>query len=225
MIFKNAARLTAVLLTAGAFAYAEEPPPAVKQHGCENCHRFEERADPPPNKAPDLFYAGDKFQKNWLKTFLQNPEVIRKAGYYNDPGFLLGKPVLSQPHIALPPEDANAIGDYLSTLKLPGLEGEAVDPEPLSKERQTEARIAFERNFGCSVCHQTITLAQKERGGISGPSLVNAGNRLQANWAFHWLKNPKKFQAKGRMPIYDLEDEDAILIAKYLMTLKKENLR
>ncbi len=31
-------------------------------------------------KAPDLFYAGTKFNRPWLVSWLQNPTIIRRAG-------------------------------------------------------------------------------------------------------------------------------------------------
>jgi len=39
------------------------------------------------------------------------------------------------------------------------------------------------------------------------------------------LKNPKAFLTRGRMPIYKLDGAAIVHIVKYLMTLKKENLR
>ncbi|MFQ5444530.1 MAG: hypothetical protein ACE5EK_07930, partial [Nitrospinales bacterium] len=65
----------------------------------------------------------------------------------------------------------------------------------------------------------------KVRGGISGPSLVDAGNRLQPDWIYNWLKTPRRFEPKGRMPILNLDDETAVLLTKFLETLKKENIR
>lgn len=220
--------ITFVLLFACTPAHAgspADPPPLVKQHGCDGCHRFSADTGPERKKAPDLFYAGDKFQETWLKEYLSKPVVIRKAGYITDPGFLLGKPVAAQTHVSLSREDANVMADYLLSLKMPGLAAGVVDKEVLSKEEKTKAKILFERNFGCSSCHESITLAKKVRGGISGPSLVDAGNRLQADWTFHRLTNPGKLEPKGRMPIFNLQEEEAISITKYLMTLKKENLR
>ena len=51
---------------------------------CASCHNL---AGPAPatfevvldRKAPDLFYAGSKFNRPWLVKWLQNPTVIRPA--------------------------------------------------------------------------------------------------------------------------------------------------
>ena len=70
-----------------------------------------------------------------------------------------------------------------------------------------------------------MNLAGKSRGGISGPSLIDAGNRLQASWVANWLKNPKMFSEKSRMPIYKMDDETRLRFTQFIMALKKENLR
>ena len=100
-----------------------------------------------------------------------------------------------------------------------------IDSKPLSKGQRARAKIRFERDYGCTACHQAINLAGKSRGGISGPSLVDAGNRLNADWIYRWLMNPRAYILKRRMPIYKLNPEEAAFMVKYIMTLKTENLR
>ena len=112
------------------------------------------------------------------------------------------------------------MADYLMTLSRPDLAQNKVDGAPLTKGSKVRIKILFERNYGCIACHEGINLAGQARGGISGPSLANAGNRLTANWVFNWLKTPGKFIAKGRMPFYNLDDESAIKLTKYIMSLK-----
>ena len=60
----------------------------------------------------------------------------------------------------------------------------------------------------------------KVRGGVSGPTLVNSGLRLKSDWIFHWLKTPEKFLSKGRMPVFDMGDETAIRITKYVLSIR-----
>ncbi|MEE9258254.1 MAG: hypothetical protein V3U37_01825, partial [Nitrospinaceae bacterium] len=112
--------------------------------------------------------------------------------------------------------------DYLMSLKLPGLETGNVDGPPLSKGQRAKLKILFERNYGCTACHEALNLAGMVRGGVSGPSLVNARERLKADWIFNWLKTPKKFLDRGRMPIFDFDDEMAALITRYILTIKQD---
>lgn len=197
-------------------------PSLVREKKCDECHRFSPSVSKDAGKGPDLFFAGNKFQKPWLIEYLQKPEVLRKTGYITDPGFLRESAV--SPHTMLSPKEAGAVADYLMTLKLPDL-SKAVDDEPLSKGSRARIRVLFERDYGCSACHEAINLAGKIRGGVSGPSLVDAGNRLTADWIFHWLKTPRTFLDKGRMPVFQLTDDATIEITKYIMTMKKENLK
>jgi len=55
--------------------------------------------------------------------------------------------------------------------------------------------------------------------------LINAGNRLQANWVAIWLKKPKTFSEKSRMPVYKMDNETRLRFTQFIMTLKNENLR
>lgn len=205
-------------------AGSDGPALAVKKN-CVQCHRFSPEDPEDRKKAPDLFYAGDKFQERWLREFLVQPTVLRQAGYITDPGFLKAKPATAGPHMSLSPEEAEVMSDYLLSLNISSLQTGKVDGAPLTKGKKARAKFVFERNYGCHSCHQTLNLAGKVRGGISGPSLVDAGNRLRPDWMFNWLKNPRRFEPKGRMPILNLDDETAVLLTQFLQTLKKENIR
>ena len=191
-----------------------------EKQGCSACHRFSAEESPEPHKAPDLFYAGDKFQKSWLEKFLQNPVVVRKAGTSTDPDFLMAGSTPAPPHPILSGKEAVAMVDYLMSLVLPNLTKGNVNDALLTKGSKVRIKILFERNYGCIACHEGINLAGQARGGISGPSLANAGNRLTADWIFNWLKTPNKFVARGRMPFNKLDDESAVKLTKYIMSLK-----
>ena len=190
----------------------------IDKKGCKDCHRFSSK-EKQTKEGPDLFYAGDKFHRNWLKEFLKSPVVIRKVVYIPEADHPSGKSEANQPHVALTKDESDRISDYLMTFRLPGLEIGKIDEEPLSKDERAQAKILFERNFGCISCHETLNLVGKVRGGVSGPSLVDSGLRLKPDWIFHWLKTPKKFLSKGRMPVFDLDEETASRITKYILSI------
>jgi len=50
--------------------------------------------------------------------------------------------------------------------------------------------------------------------------LVDSGLRLEPDWVFHWLKSPEKFLPRGRMPVFNLDDETAIRITKYVLSIR-----
>lgn len=192
----------------------------AEKHGCTGCHRFTQAGSEETQKGPDLFYAGNKFQKPWLEKFLQQPVVIRKSGYSADPGFLEGAPTVAEPHPSLPKQEARTMADYLMSLTLSGLTAVQADEASLTRAEKVRIKILFERDYGCIACHEGINLAGQPRGGVSGPSLAGAGNRLNADWVYHWLRTPRKFMTKSRMPLFDLDEETAGKLTQYIMTLK-----
>ena len=195
----------------------------IQEKKCSECHRLSK--DGNEKSGPDLFYAGNKFQASWLKQYLQNPMTIRIAGGTGDPGFLKGIQANSQKHPALSKKDAGQVTKELMALMLLELPEEVDLLEPLTKGQKAKLKYEFERTFSCISCHQSLNLAGKVRGGISGPSLVNAGNRLQASWVASWLKSPRTFSSKSRMPIYKMEDEARLRLTQFIATLKNENKR
>ena len=88
----------------------------LQNKDCGSCHRLENTDK--VSTGPDLHYAGNKFQPEWLKQFLQNPEVIRPAGVITDPGFLQGS--RKNPHPSFSEKDASSLADSLMALKVSG---------------------------------------------------------------------------------------------------------
>ena len=194
-------------------------PEEIGANGCRKCHRLSPK-EKKSNKGPDLFYAGDKFYNNWLYKFLQSPMVIREMNFLSGSYFLSEKANASEPHVALTKEGAKRVANFLMTLRLPNLEAGKVNDETLSKAESVRAKMLFEMSFGCISCHRALNLVGKVRGGVSGPSLVNSGLRLKPDWIFHWLKTPQKFKYKGRMPVFNLNEETATRLTKYILSIR-----
>lgn len=211
----------AILILSGLLLSANASAGILEDRNCGSCHRL--NTGETSLTAPDLHYAGNKFQPGWLKQFLKKPEVIRPAGFINDPEFLQGSTENRPVHPSFPEEDLNCLVESLMSLKIPG--STPAPTEPLSKGQQAKIKYQFERTFGCISCHQSLNLAGKVRGGISGPSLVNAGNRLQADWIADWLSSPETYLAKGRMPRYKMDPATLGQFTRFIMTLKKENIK
>ena len=196
----------------------------LEEKNCGSCHRLSVEDAEKNFTGPDLHFAGNKFQPDWLKQFLKNPGVIRPAGIITHPGFLQGSPE-NPPHPSFPEKEASTLANNLMDLKISGQPLEPVDMEPLSKEQRAKIKYKFERTFSCISCHQSLNLAEKVRGGLSGPSLVNAGNRLQADWIINWLKTPETYTAKGRMPRYKMDSVTQYQFSQFLMSLRNENIK
>ena len=214
-------KLLKTLILSGLLLSAPASAGVLADKNCGSCHRLKAEEIEKSFTGPDLHYSGNKFKPEWLKQFLINPEVIRPAGFVTNSGFLPKTDL--PPHASSSIEDANALTKELMTLKIST--PVPFNSEPLSKGLRAKIKYQFERTFGCISCHQSLNLAGKVRGGISGPSLVNAGNRLQADWVADWLKTPETYIAKSRMPSYKMEPATLEQFTRFLMTLKKENIK
>lgn len=217
----KAAWIGALLLIVGGWcAGATASPALIKEKQCDTCHRF--AITETEKSAPDLFFAGDKFQKKWLEHYLKQPEAIRLAGHTRDPGFLKGQPEFTGPHPALKPKEAREMTDYLMTLKILK-ESPPLELPVLSKGARMRVKILFERDYSCIACHQSYNLARQPRGGISGPSLIDAGRRLRPEWVYQWLKNPGQFITRGRMPHYTFDEETLRKMTQYVLSHTKDS--
>ena len=166
-------------------------------------------ADQLKKKGPELWYAGNKLKKEWMEKWLQDPAVIRPLEYNSiekkNPG---NHPKLSK-------AEADEVAEYLMTLT-----SKDVESGVIQANKNIQGKQAFEKKQACQACHQ-IEKTGKVIGGLVAPSLVKAGERLQGDWIYAYLKKPKVFKPVKRMPVYEgyLSDVDmkniAALIASF----------
>lgn len=163
-------------------------------------------ADQLKKKGPELWYAGNKFKKEWLEKWLQDPQPIRPLEYNSiekkNPG---NHPKLSK-------EEADELAEYLMTIISKDVEAGVVQAKS-----NPQGKLIFEKKQACNACHQ-IAKGSRIMGGLVGPSLVKAGERLQGDWIYAYLKKPKVFKPVKRMPIYEgyLNDVDMKNVAAYV---------
>ncbi|MFQ5561417.1 MAG: hypothetical protein ACE5FU_12665 [Nitrospinota bacterium] len=198
----------------------------VGEKKCAGCHNLTGPAvktvdDILKKKGPDLFFAGNKFKRNFLVSFLQNPPVIRPSGtvYVNNVHFNGFKDELKSPPkpcgSKLSLKEAGAVADYLLTLTLQK-SGKIYSPKPFSLAK---ARIIFEKNLACHGCHKIRGDKGDLEGGVSGPVLYNAGGRLKGEWVYSFLKNPQKWIPKIWMPAMPENEDHLQLITDYVMSM------
>ncbi len=173
-------------------------------------------------KGPDLYYAGLKFNRDWLVGWLQNPTTIR-------PGSMLpakyvkgadgkGPDTIDLSQVAAHPKlsaaDAALAADALMALKADGLvEKGAFKNEPVNASM---AAMLLSKLRGCTSCHA----AKPGSGGSSGPELYTAGDRLQPDFVVAYINDPHKFDPHVWMPRLGLKDADVQKLAGYLATFK-----
>jgi mono/diheme cytochrome c family protein len=195
---------------------------------CVACHAVTKPADAGvervlTRKGADLYYAGVKFNKDWLVTWLQNPTVIRQGGAMFANVVQAGAPGAPdtidqsklQPHPKLSAADAAAAVDALMALAPADLvtKGAFKNEAP----NASMAALLFNKLRGCASCHSAKTGA----GGVSGPELYTAGDRLQPDYVVEYIRDPQKFDPHVWMPKLDLTDADVQKLTAYVTTLKQ----
>ncbi len=217
-----AASLSAVFLIVGASSGSADPAAGklvFEAKGCGGCHYTEGPArektieDQLAKKGPELWYAGSKFQKAWLAGWLADPKPIRPLKFNSltedNPG---GHPVLAA-------ADAANMTDFLMSLTSDAVEAGVIKPKKNIKGKQI-----FIKKMPCSGCHQSPGRKGKISGGLSGPSLVGAGERLNPDWIYAYLKNPAVFKPVKAMPTFVgvLRDKDMKNVATYVSNFKSK---
>jgi len=170
-------------------------------------------------KGPDLHYAGNKFKRPWLEKWLQNPVRIRPAGELyarhvkgGEKEDVVDESTLT-PHVKLSKADAAAAAEALMALTVPELvEKGAFKGEKVS---MVMGGMFFGKLRGCNSCH----MAKPGFGGSSGAELYTAGERLQADYIYSYIKHPQKFDPRIWMPTLGLAEPDLQRLTGYIVQL------
>lgn len=171
-------------------------------------------------EGPDLYYAGSKFNKPWLVKWLQDPARIRPAGEFytkhikgSDKEDVVDESTLT-PHVKLSKADAEAVADALMALTGPA---DLVTKGAFKGDKVSMSMGAmfFNKLRGCAACHQ----AKPGTGGSSGPELYTAGERLQPDYIYSYIKNPQAIDPHIWMPTLNLAEPDLQRLTGYILQL------
>lgn len=187
---------------------------------CGTCHQMSGPKDPVPVaerskiKGPPLWFAGNKFKKEWLTAWLAKPTPIIRVKY----GTLIKG---TNEHPSLSAAEAGEVGTYLMSLIDSALKPGTIDSSELNRRVMFKAEQLFAKKQVCFGCHE-YSSQRGNIGGFSGPSLVGAGKRLQADWIYALLKDNSRYYPNGRMPRYGenafnkYTEEELKLLAQYI---------
>ena len=190
---------------------------AFEANDCVSCHYTEGPArektieDQLAKTGPELWYAGDKFNQDWLVAWLADPQPIRPMKFNSLTEENAGD------HPALGADDATSVADYLMTLT-----SSAVESGTVKVKKNAKGRQIFTKKMPCSGCHQYRGRKGETLGGRSGPSLTDAGLRLNPDWILAYLKQPETFKPVKMMPVFVglLSDKDMANVASYVGNFK-----
>jgi mono/diheme cytochrome c family protein len=200
---------------------------ALYKQKCLSCHAVTQTQkvsikDRASIKGMPLWFAGSKFDQEWLETWLASPQPIFSVKWG-----ALEKGAYDHP--AVDASEAKQLAEYLMTLTDDHVKSGTIAPLPKSrgKRRSFMSRTAqlFEKHQGCYACHRYLNKRNQELGGFSGPSLVEASKRLQADWVHEFLKNPRRYYPNGSCPIpgdkafNQFTEENKAALAAYIVNI------
>ncbi len=114
-------------------------------------------------------------------------------------------------------EQAEAVADYLMTLEGPAMAVGVVDLAQDLKARK--AFRMFTKQLPCIGCHR-IKFRKRELGGISGPDLTNAGERLNPDWIYARIDDPQYWDPKTWMPRIEMSHRNREMLTLFLASMK-----
>lgn len=181
-----------------------------RQAGCLGCHKLDlnqpaTNVGPstlvlqtePPKVGPDLDRIGEKVNPAWLVGWLQNPQSHSIDA--------------RMPNLGLKVDEAEAISTYLLTQH-------STAPPSFQMPTVTQERLAAGRrlvdNLGCLGCHIV-----RGEGAAVGPELTNIRNKVDPQWLYGWIQNPKAFFPNSRMPVLNLTRQQSEDIGNYLLSV------
>jgi mono/diheme cytochrome c family protein len=185
-----------------AFHPAGEFGQVFDRYKCSECHQVNGVGG---TLAPDLSFEGSRAQRQWLISFLKNPQTLRPTL------------VLRMPQFNMTDQEAAILADYLGVaLQSPLVDSSKIDSKSFTPDKVALGKQLYEVKYQCQSCH-TIGSG----GGYVGPNLNNAGNWLTPAWIAAWLRNPQALLPGTVEPRRSLTEEEIQALTAYLVTLRQ----
>lgn len=182
----------------------------AQKYGCFGCHKITGFGDR-WKIGPDLRHVASKLDAEWIAKWVEDPAAFKPTTQM--PKVFNLSNTSSADDIERSKAAIQAITAYLIK------HSEPVELAPAVKGGSAERGESLVKELGCLGCHNV--------GGVAvndfGPDLTGLGDKLNEDWLYGWLKNPKHYSPNTRMPNLRLSDEEASDITAYLLTLRNEN--
>jgi len=173
---------------------------------CLGCHQQLSMEPWKEKISPDLSSEGNRVKKEWLRAFLKQPKPIRPFGFYPGTG-------ARHPDFMLTETEVDTLLDFLMKQQSKSRSDLlAFEPQELSSYNMKKAQTLLEEKLSCLGCHQL-----GEKGGRIGPNLSSLKNRLQPDYVYRIVMDPKSFVAEATMPRVEMPASTANLIVNFLM--------
>ena len=223
---KITTKITALFLFIFNISYADIS--VSIKNDCATCHSLNKSETDYTKilerKGSHLYFAGNKYKESWLVNWLQIPVITRQGGAFppnhtvvTDEGDIIDEKTLPT-HVKLSQEKASEVAQYLMTLKAHQdlIDKVSYKPKKISK---SSGRMNFVKFQGCQSCHKNTS----DEGGVSGPELYTAWNRLQPEYIVSYIKEPELWDKFTMMPNKHLKDSRIQKLVDYLKVIGESN--
>jgi mono/diheme cytochrome c family protein len=201
------------VLSAPNVLYASDQSRAKEliQQNCVNCHRLAGKAESRFKLyAPDLIWAGSKYQRSWLIRWLTGKEAPLYAK-----GYLWDTTNVPTKHPSVTEAEANALADYFAEHNTdPRVTVGAFDVSKVTKFEVTFGGMVYKAH-ACLGCH-TIEEHGKLIGGPQSAALQNAGQRYNLDWLYRFGQNPQDFTIHNGEFLADATDAQLRAVIGFL---------
>ncbi len=155
---------------------------------------------------PQLAFEGNRVSRKWIENYLEKPTIIRPSLAAKMPKFKFTR------------EERERLAEHSSHILLDDRIKES-DSHGVNgyKGDELEGKKLFSRKLACIACHRI-----EGKGGMVGPDLTRARERLKPQWLRLWLKDPRSFLPRVRMPDFGLSDEEIASLAGYILARKSD---
>ena len=174
---------------------------------------------------PSLYKVASKTNKEWMRKWLDNPVAFRPNTYM--PRFWgLDNNKDTPDRNAV---EINAVAEYLFAVS----DHPKYEAPPVQGDAENGKKLVGQ--LGCMGCHvvdeklmdikvpaslkQYMDDWQYRRLRSQGPQLAGVGSKTGVEWLYAWLKDPKQYHPKTKMPNLRLSDQEASDVAAYLSSL------
>jgi mono/diheme cytochrome c family protein len=181
------------------------------QQSCVHCHRLEGTAESRFKlHAPDLIWAGSKYQRSWLIRWLTGQEAPLYAK-----GYLWDLTNVPSKHLIVTDLEANALADYFAEHNTdPRVTMGAFDVSKVTKFDVKFGAAAYKAH-ACLGCH-TVEENGKLIGGPQSAALHNAGQRYNPDWLYRFGQNPQDFTVHNGELLADATDAQLRAVIGFL---------
>lgn len=176
---------------------------AVEEHSCTACHRPDNEKSSAAalltRPGSHLTAAGTRLNAAWIYHWLGDPQAMR-------PEAVMPRMFADDPRGQI---ERRAVAAFLASQGKPAAAPRKL-PAAQTRQMEAEGRQLFEQT-GCVVCHEK----QGERPARA--TLQGLGAKTTVDLLSTFIRNPASIDPAGRMPGFELSDEQALKLGMYLV--------